>query len=399
MEQIFDVSPVYHYNYNSKAKIKINQGGTWSGKTYSIIQLLCVLAIVDKNSITTVVGQDIPNLKAGPIRDFHIILKNSPKLQERIVGYNKSDRIVEFKNGSIIEFKSFDDEQDAHSGKRTRLFINECNGVSYEIFKQLYIRTTKDVFLDYNPSSEFWVHEILLLNKDLYPSTDRIISDHRHNPFLSEEQHDAIERLKFQDEETFKVYARGLTGKIEGAVLKKCFMVEDIAYPNDAKLLGGGLDFGFTNDPTGFLEVRMQDGELWVREHIYETGLTNPMISELLKEINWNPRDAIVADSAEPKSIKELQDMRWKLEPAMKGPDSIKSSIEILSRFKINYTRGSINFHKEQRKYVYKKDRKSGLATNEPIDAFNHLIDPLRYIALNKLSAYNKSSKAPKYSF
>ncbi|WP_207425987.1 terminase large subunit [Pedobacter sp. SYSU D00535] len=396
---MFEVSPVYEENFNSKAKIKINQGGTWSGKTYSILQLLCTHAISDPNSITTVAGQDVPNLKAGPIRDFQTILKTTPGLPRFIESYNKSDRVVQFHNGSIIEFKSYEDAQDAHSGKRTRLFINECNGVSYEIFKQLYIRTSKDVFLDYNPSSEFWVHELVLGNRSLYPSVQRIISDHRHNPFLTQEQHDSIERLKYEDEETFKVYARGLTGKIEGAVLTRCFMIEDDQYPNDAKLLGGGLDFGFTNDPTGFLEVRMQEGELWVREHIYETGLTNPMISERLKELNWNSRDEIIADSAEPKSIKELQDLRWKVEPAMKGPDSIRSSIEILNRYKINYTRSSVNFHKEQKAYIYKKDRKTGKSTNEPIDAFNHLIDPLRYVALNKLSAYNKPVKAPKYSF
>ena len=349
---MFEVSPVYEANFNSGAKVKVNQGGTWSGKTYSIIQLLCTYAITDPNSITTVVGQDIPNLKAGPIRDYHNIYKNSPQLQKFVKGYNKSDRIIEFNNGAIIEFKSYEDEQDAHSGKRTRLFINECNGISYEIFKQLNIRTSRDVFLDYNPSSEFWVHEIVLHNKQLYPSVERIISDHRHNPFLTQEQHDSIERLKYEDEETFKVYGRGLTGKIEGAVLKRCFMIEDSQYPEDGKLLGGGLDFGFTNDPTGFLEVRMQDGELWVREHIYETGLTNPMISDRLQEINWNPRADIVADSAEPKSIKELQDMRWKVEPALKGPDSIKASIEILNRYKINYTRSSVNFHKEQKSYI-----------------------------------------------
>lgn len=222
MNLLFDVSPVYEANYNSCAKIKVNQGGTWSGKTYSIIQRLCDLAISDPGSLTTVVGQDIPNLKAGPIRDYHNIFKSSPHLQKFVLGYNKSDRIVEFKNGASIEFKSFDDEQDAHSGKRTRLFVNEAPGVSYNIFKQLYIRTTKDVFVDYNPSSEFWVHEMVLNNKDLYPSVELIISDHRHNPFLSKEQHDSIERLKFEDEETYKVYARGLTGKVEGAVLKRC---------------------------------------------------------------------------------------------------------------------------------------------------------------------------------
>lgn len=382
---MFEASVLYSANYNSQSKIVINQGGTSSGKTYSIMQVLCTLAIQTSNLIITVAGQDVPNLKAGPVRDVLTIIRDSPILKTYIEKYNQSNRELWFTNGSMIEFKSYDNEQDAHSGKRDYLFVNEANGIPFGIFKHLQLRTKKKTFLDYNPSAEFWVHEIVLKNKDLYPSVELLISDHRHNPFIPDELHEAIERLKFEDEETWKVYARGLTGRIMGLVLKNWFVMpggEQI--PKEAKVVANGLDFGFTNDETGCIEVYLHNGELWVNELIYETGLTNQDISKQLGWLGVGKNRLIVADSAEPKSIEELRREGWNVVGAEKGADSIKNSIDILKRYKINVTANSVNLRKELNRYIWKKD-KTGKTTNEPIDAWNHLIDPLRYIALNKL--------------
>ena len=395
---MFEASDVYKENLKSTAKIVINQGGTWSGKTYSILQVLCTHAVQQSNLIITVVGQDVPNLKAGPIRDFQRILRSSKQLQSYISAYNKTDRIVQFNNGTIIEFNSYDDEQDAKSGKRDYLFLNEANGIPYPIFRQLALRTDKQIYIDYNPSAEFYVHEQLLVNKELYPSVELLISDHRHNPFISQEMHDSIERLKFEDEETWKVYARGLTGRIDGLIFKNWYVMkpgEDI--PKDAKFIANGLDFGFTNDETGCIEVYMQNGELFVNELIYVTGLTNADISNKLTGFGISKNKEIIADSAEPKSIEELKRMGWHISPALKGPDSIKNGIDILKRYRINITANSVNLRKELGRYIWKKDR-LGKALNEPIDAYNHLVDPLRYVALNKLKITNfkqPSSKLP----
>jgi len=389
---MFETSPLFSAMRECEAKIIVSQGGTSSGKTYAIMQLLSCIAIETSNLIITVVGQDVPNLKAGPIRDITRIIRASPILKTFIDRYNKSDRELWFTNGSMIEFKSYEDEQDAHSGKRDYLFINEANGIYYNIFKQLQLRTNKQTFLDYNPSSEFWVHQFVLNNKDLYPSVQLYISDHRHNPFISEDLHQAIERLKYEDEELYKVYARGLTGKIEGLVLRNWFVCENI--PKDAKLIAYGLDFGFTNDETGLLEVFMQDGELWLNELIYKTGLTNQDISNEMKVLGVLKSKEIIADSAEPKSIEEIKRQGWYILPAQKGPDSIKASIDILKRYKINVTKNSTNLRKELSKYVWKKDRE-GKTLNVPIDSFNHLIDPLRYVALSKLKiSYTQSGKS-----
>ncbi|PAW94985.1 hypothetical protein CKK33_16360 [Mucilaginibacter sp. MD40] len=380
-------SILFKYNYECDAQIIINQGGTSSGKTYAILQVLFCLAIEMPKQIITVVGQDIPNLKAGALRDALSIQAASDTLKLLIKNYNKTDRIIEFNNESIIEFKSYANGQDAKSGKRDFLFINEANGISWEVYSELALRTRKRIFIDYNPNTGFWVHERLIGK----PGVQLFISDHRHNPFTDDATRSKIERLKMEDTELWKVYARGLTGKVSGLVFTNWHVCEHI--PPDAKLIAAGLDFGFSNDETGFLLVYKQNGELWVNELIYETGLTNTDLSDKLKSMGMSTSTEIIADSAEPKSIEELRRLGWYINPAKKGPDSIKNAIDILKRYTINVTRSSVNLRKELSKYTWKTD-KSGQSLNQPIDAYNHLIDPLRYVALNKLMI--KNQKAPR---
>jgi phage terminase large subunit len=380
---MFKTSRLFEENYNTDAKVVVNQGGTSSGKTYAILQVLFCLAMQTERQIITVVGQDIPNLKAGALRDALNIVESSDILMSAIQSYNKTDRIFTMLNGSKIEFKSYENSiQKAKSGKRQYLFVNEANGIDFLVYTELAVRTTKRVFIDYNPNAEFWVHEWIIGKEGV----KTIISDHRHNPFLDQDMRDKIEALKLIDKELWRVYARGATGKIRGLVLNNWYICEKI--PDDAKHIALGLDFGFTNDETGCVDVFMQNGELWVEELFYKTGMTNPDISDKLKQNRVNRNSLIVADSAEPKSIEELRRLGWNIKGAPKGPDSVKASLDILKRYRINITRGSVNLRKELGRYVYKTDR-TGRATNEPVDRFNHLIDPLRYIALNCLKISN----------
>jgi phage terminase large subunit len=319
---MFETSVVFNENYNAKEDIVVNQGGTSSGKTYSILQVLFTKAIQSPATIT-VVGQDIPNLKAGALRDALDIYNSSEHLKAFVANYNRSDRIFTFFNGSIMEFKSYDSPQDAKSGKRDYLFINEANGILYQIFDELNTRTKIQSFIDYNPNAEFWVHRELLSGK---PNVKLIISDYRHNPFVPIKIKQKIESRK-DDVEWFDVYGRGKTGRVEGLVFRNWHVVP--AIPGEAKFIGYGLDFGFTNDPTAFIELYQQDGELWINELIYETGLTNQDIDQKLKGIAVNNHREVIADSAEPKSIEELARLGWNMRPAAKGPDSVKNSIDI----------------------------------------------------------------------
>ena len=369
---------LYRSNYESTADIIVNQGGTSSGKTYAILQVLFSLAI-NAECTTTVVGQDIPNLKVGALRDALDIINADEAILQQLVFYNRSESVLSFRNGSIIEFNSYDNEQDAKSGKRDYLFVNEANGIPYNVFEQLSLRTRQKVFIDYNPDTSFWVHDKIIPLEN----TELIISDHRHNPFLTDKTRAKIEALKDKDEDLWKVYARGRTGRVEGLVLKKWYVTTESFV--DKELIGYGIDFGFTNDPTAMIEVRMQDGELWIKEVIYDTGLTNQDISNRMDIADISRGTLIVADSAEPKSIEELRRLRWTVDGVKKGKDSIMFGINLLKGYTINVDAGSKNLIKELEQYRWKVD-KNGDSLNVPIDNYNHAIDALRYLVMHKFS-------------
>lgn len=372
------IGALFRANTDKAARVYINQGGTSSGKTYTIMQVLIYVAILEAGSITTVVGQDLPNLKVGAMRDTKTILAGS----DWLAGYfdmHESEHYLRCKNGSIIEFKSYKDEQDAKNGKRDYLFVNEANGIPYEIYWQLAIRTRKKIWVDYNPSERFWVHNEIKGRS----GAKMIISDHRGNPFLSKEEHERIEGI--EDKELWKVYARGLTGKLSGVIFPNFHIVDRLPERASWKVQGYGLDFGFTNDPTALVHCIIAHGELWTDLEIYETGLTNPMIAENAKEAGLTKADQIIADSAEPKSIAELRNAGLWVIPTVKGGDSITVGIDILHRYKWNVTRRSIGMIEELQSYKWKKDR-DGKKTNTPVDKFNHAIDATRYFALMRLN-------------
>jgi len=385
------VSSLYTANLNAKEDVIINQGGTSSGKTYSIMQVLFSIAISQKNKSILVVGQSIPNLKVGALTDAQNIVASSKELQSCIKSYNKTDRIYEFNSGSTMQFKSFLDYQDAKSGKRDYSFFNEVNGIPKPIFDEIHMRTRIRTWVDYNPNEEFWIHQM----RDNPPdkTTVRFIrSWHEHNPFLSQKIRDKIESLKQVDEELWRVYARGKTGKIEGLVFRNWEIKTEV--PEDAEYIATGLDFGFTHDPSAAIEVYRFNDDLYLKEVLYQTGLTT---SDLYKEL---PKDGrYIADSARPDTIEELRRMGLRIEGANKHlksknqKGSIMTGIDILKRYKLFLV--GPNLVKEFKAYKYKVDKQTNAPINEPVDFMNHGIDGVRYVALNKL----KTNNSGKYVF
>jgi phage terminase large subunit len=377
---LFQVSDLYRANLEAKERVVVNQGGTSSGKTYSIMQLLFVLAIQEAEQVITIVGQDVPNLKKGAYRDAKRILAGSEELRKWFPYINEGDRLIRCINGSVLEFSSFKDGQDAKSGKRDYLFMNEVDGMSYGVYFQLEMRTRKKVFLDYNPTSRFWVHDKLIGRNGV----KLIISDHRSNPFLSKEEHEKIEGI--EDKELWKVYARGLTGKLVGLIFPDFRIVDSMPQISERKGNWYGMDFGFVNDPTSLINVALAHGEIWTDELLYEVGYDNSMIAKVMKSGGIKRLDTVIADCAEPKSISEVNAFGFSVIPSAKGNDSIKNGIQILQRYKWNVTRRSTGTIKELKRYKWKVD-KNGEMQNEPVDIWNHAMDAVRYVALKKLSA------------
>lgn len=382
---MFDVSPVFYENMKSKADVIIDQGGTDSGKTYAIMQLLYLYAVNHKKEwgmedlVITVVGESIPNLKKGAYRIARSIYDTSPALQQHVVSWNETDRTIYFKSGYMMEFVSYQTEQQAKTGKRQYCFFNEAQAMSWAIFWQVAKRTRKQTFIDYNPSAPFWAHEKLIgttpAGNDLNATVRLIISDHRHNPFLSAADHRKTENIR--DKDLWRVYARGMTGNLTGIIYPNWKMIKNDEFPKDMPF-NGGLDFGYTNDPTTAVKKVKMGGNIYFDELCYETGLAAIQISQILKAEKFTKSNIVYCDH-DPDMINQLRRHNILAFQAKKGVGSIKAGINHLKQFNVYYTERSVNLHNERSKYMWKKDPLTGKSLNEPIDAFNHVLDSCRY--------------------
>lgn len=355
-------------------RIIANKGGTRSGKTYAVMQLLLVIATTLKRSIS-VVSESLPHLKRGALKDFREILEREGRVEGRDYYENKTDLTFIFPNGSTIEFFSVDNWGKVKGSRRDILFINECNRISYETYRQLAVRTTETIFLDWNPDNEFWYEEYIA-QRD---TTKEIHSTYLDNPYLDKAQIAEIESNRY-NEQWWRVYGLGLTGHIEGAIYRPFIQIDELPDARSRMRHVYGLDFGYSNDPTSLVDVYIDEGarRIYVDEIIYESGMLNSDIAERMAEYDISHSTEIFADSAEPKSIDELgrKQYRYNVKPAYKR--DLLSQIQFLQQYDIYVTKRSLNIIRESRMYRWKED-KEGRAVNEPIDAYNHAMDALRY--------------------
>lgn len=363
-----------------KARKRVVQGGTSSGKTFGIIPILCQYAMTHPRCRITVVAESIPAVKDGAVKIFKDIMFDSGRWFEDCWIGNPME--YTFDNGAIIQFKSFDTVGKAKaSGKRDVLFLNEANHIPYEIADALMIRS-KETWIDFNPDNEFWVHTEVLQEHN----SEFLLLTYRDNEALPPETLEdlliKIEKAKTSDywRNWCKVYVDGEVGSLQGTVFQ---FKQVLDIPIEADLIGYGLDWGYSNDPTAMVAVYKCNGELYLEELIYQTNLTNRQIVARMQELNVSKYKRIVADSAEPKSIQDLVDFGFaNVEPAKKGGDSIRASINTLQDYTLNVTASSLNIIKELRNYRWATDN-AGKPTNAPIDKYNHALDALRYVALN----------------
>lgn len=362
---------------------KVIQGGTWAGKTYGIIAVLIDYLIKNKGRHLTVVAESIPAIKRGALANFMQIMYETGRWRQD--SFNGTDRVYKFSNGSIIEFNSFDSVGKAQAaGKRTDLFINEGPYISYDIADALIMRTEGNVWIDFNPTHEFWAHTEILSNED----AEFLLLKYTDNEALPLTIYNEL-MMKIEKAKTStywanwcKVYIDGEIGSLEGVIYN--WPIID-TLPEEARLICGGLDFGYTNDPTAAVLLYKYNNGYIIDEVLYRTGMLNKDIYNELKQYktHW------IADSAEPKSIADLQFMGMSVLGATKGADSINNGIQLIQAENVSITKRSLNLIKEMRYYSWDKDR-DGNRTGKPIDNYNHGMDAIRYIALNKFNKGNQ---------
>ena len=370
---------------NMSARKKVIQGGSSAGKTFGIIPILIDRAIKNPLYEITIIGQSVPHLKSGAMKDFLKIMKMTNRYISN--NWNISDRVYTFTNGSTISFVNADGDK-AIGPRRNCLYINEANLIDYNTYNQLSIRTSDDIFIDYNPVNKFWVHNEVLTEDD----SELLILTYKDNEALSNTIINELlsKRKKAEKSEYWKnwckVYIDGEIGQLEGVI----YDYNEIDYiPENAELLGIGLDFGYTNDPAAAVAVYKYNNEILLDEIFYLKGLSNRNIANLFKT-NGYENDYIYADSAEPKSIDEIKSYGINIYPTKKGSDSILYGISLLQDYDIFVTKRSVNLKNELDTYNWKKD-KEGNSMNIPIEYNNHACDAIRYVALVTLRNIDNS--------
>ena len=289
--------------------------------------------------------------------------------------WNKSSLTYKFTNGSFIEFFSADQPDKLRGARRDVLFVNECNNIDWESYYQMAIRTRKFIYLDYNPVAEFWVDTELVGE----PDSEMVVLTYKDNEALDASIVKEIEKAKEKAVTSeywrnwWRVYGLGEIGSLEGLVFSNWKTIDTI--PDEARLLGYGLDFGYSVDPTAIVAVYQYNEEIILDEICYRNGMLNSDIAKII------PDEVMVyADSAEPKSIDDIRRYGKKIKGVTKGKDSINYGIQIMQGFNFLVTNRSTNLIKELRGYIWDKDKRGNL-TGAP-SGVRHQIDATRYFMM-----------------
>lgn len=349
---------------NPQYRFLVNQGGSRSSKTVSLCQLIIIYALQNKNKIVSIIRKTFPALRATVMRDFFEQINNM-NLQD-IIKHNKSEHIVTFPNGTIIEFFSVDDEQKIRGRKRDIAWVNEANELWYEDFQQLNFRTSHKLIFDYNPSdSSSWLYELPIDQTFLIKST------YKDNPFLDKSIVKQIEELQFIDEAQYQIYALGEKTTSKLNIYNHFNFIDN--KPSRFQSYIYGIDFGY-NHKTALVKLWYFENELFVEDLIYESYLTTDDLISRFEALNIEKNVEMVADYARPEIIEEIRRKGYNIQNADK---SVKKGIDDVKSFKV-FT-SSKNVWKEYENYKWKKI--GDKITDEPVKLWDDIMDAVRYAA------------------
>jgi phage terminase large subunit len=367
---------------NSKQRIKIFQGGSRSGKSWALMQYCLYLITTESKPITiSIVRKTLPALKRSVLRDFNIIAKS---LGVYYMGeFNKTELVFNY-NGHTIEFFSADDAQKIRGSTRDVLWCEECNELNIEDFRQLSMRTKREILMSFNPSDP--VHFIYdLCERD---DADLFISTYRDNKFIAPEVKKELERLKKRDPDFWRVYGEGQRAVFsQRQIFRDWNYIDESEFPEELDWFMG-CDFGYTNDVAAICLIAKKNDKVFVKEVLYKTGMTNRDIANHLKSLGLENL-LMYCDSAEPKSIEELRQMGILAKGAIKGAGSINAGLSLMKEFDFYISNKATNVKSEQMKYVW-EELKDGTIINKAVDRDNHAMDCLRYGLYSKFKNRNE---------
>lgn len=354
--------------FELRQRIRAVAGGTSASKTISILIWLIDYCqrTHDRLKLATVTSESFPHLKKGAMLDFEMIMKDRGYWRDD--RWHATDHIYTFETGNKLEFSSFDTYGKAHGARRDVLFCNEANNMPYNIVDQLITRTREIVWLDWNPSQEFWFYtEMLGLRQDIEFIT------------LTYKDNEALDAMTIQEIESHKhnkqwwtVYGLGQLGTLDQQIYKNWTLIDEV--PKEAKLCRYGLDFGYSVDPTVIEALYSWNDSYIFDEVTYQKGLHNRTIADII--LNQPEKALTIADGSEPKSIDEIASYGVSIVAAQKGAGSVYQGIQYVQAQKIFVTKRSVKTIKAQRNYIFFTD-KDGKITNDPDDAIHEWSNPM----------------------
>lgn len=356
-------------------RIVVVQGGTSAGKTVDIMSILVDYAMEQPRKKIWVVTDTYGNLEDGAMEDFKNICQYVGILE--VLYENKTKHVFTFPNGTRFFFRALS-EMKGRGPRRDVLFVNEANRISWEQFSQLEVRTSEKVYLDFNPSSEFWAHTHLVNNKNR-DDVDFIKLNYLGNEALSDSIIKALEMRRGDGTSNWwRVYGLGEIGSLEGNVYEGWQPLDETEIEQRGKLVRYGLDFGFSNDETALVGIYdFGDNTLGLTELVYQKGILGSDYGKILKSHNIDPSVLIVADGARPEIIAEIKRAGYRCVAANKDAGSVKRGIDRVQQKKILYC--GKNLEQEFLTYAWRKKRSTGEVLDEPEDGHDHLMDALRY--------------------
>lgn len=357
------------------------EGGTRSGKTWAVSEFICWYLKNHTGKTITIARDKMTHLKKTLLLDFKIAMR-AFGITSHI---NKTS--MEFTcNGNIIRFVGINDDiMLAHGLTQDVLWVNECMSVSKDTMDQLEQRTKELMIIDYNPSASVsYVYDYPKQTHTAFKRTT--IFD---NPFapkaavrkvLSYEPTEKNKLLGTADKFKWEVYGLGRRCD-EETIIYKQWDYFDRSKITEYNYRFIGLDFGYSQDPAAAIEVLIDGNNLYVSELIYETGLLNSQLADKLRP-HLDRKTYIVADSAEPKSIAELNRLGLSTWKCVKGADSIRSGINKVKEYRLFINKKDVNLQLELQNYKWDKVKTGEYAGDilpKPVDKNNHLLDALRY--------------------
>ncbi len=355
-------------------RIRAAAGGTSASKTISILLILIDKATVYANNnkplLISVVSESLPHLKRGVMRDFINIMEGHGYFKES--NWNRTDFIYSFGPNTKIEFFGVDTPDKVRGPRRDILFMNEANNCPFESFEQLEVRTKDEIWLDWNPTNEFWFYTEILPHRE--KDIDFITLTYKDNESLNQNIVDSIEARK-HNKSWWQVYGLGQLGEVEGKIYRDWAIVDDI--PHEARLERLGLDFGYANDPAVLIALYYYNGGYIVDELLRRTQMPNRKIADYINNSAF-PNALCIADSAEPKSIAEMQEYGINVIGAQKGPGSRNQGIQYVQDQRMSITKRSTNVIKAYRNYMWKTDR-DGNIIDIPDHDYSDEMDAIRY--------------------